>query len=277
VDSSARAPNFYDNHWRFRVHAIARGIYRSRLFPEHVMQQSIGYRIKNGKVRTYGGIRWSAPADTDSGTESDSGSESASGSESRPESDTLSQNSQRDMEEDDAEEVDEEEEIDEEEDDAEEVDEDESMCWLCNFCTHPLAAAVTCFVSDSVGSMGVPHIAAQVRTEIIKKFPYAVGASVDAITIHIESHMLLPSVRMASMIRSLTTVAETIQEGIRRHDEETDEVVVDRQNTELYLKVTSQIMAAYKMDQTKMLYGPGQAKSLPATTSLATHMMQRQP
>lgn len=71
-------------------------------------------------------------------------------------------------------------------------------------------------------------------------------------------HVLLPSVRMASIIRSLTSLAETLRCTLQQIDEDTGEVMVDIRNTELYLKVINQIHSVYKTDATKMLFGPQQ-------------------
>jgi hypothetical protein len=49
--------------------------------------------------------------------------------------------------------------------------------------------------------------------------------------------MLAPQVKMASTIRSLVSVAETLRSGLQHRDPETDEILVDIKNTELYLKV----------------------------------------
>ena len=73
---------------------------------------------------------------------------------------------------------------------------------------------------------------------------------------HMREHVLLPSVRMASIVRSLTSLAETLRCTLHQIDEDTGEVMVDIRNTELYLKVISQIHNVYKTDATKMLFGP---------------------
>jgi hypothetical protein len=49
--------------------------------------------------------------------------------------------------------------------------------------------------------------------------------------------MIAPQVKMASTIRSLVGVAETLRSGLQHRDPETDEILVDIKNTELYLKV----------------------------------------
>jgi hypothetical protein len=49
--------------------------------------------------------------------------------------------------------------------------------------------------------------------------------------------MIAPQVKLASTIRSLVSVAETLKSGLQQRDPETDEVLVQVKNTELYLKV----------------------------------------
>jgi len=50
--------------------------------------------------------------------------------------------------------------------------------------------------------------------------------------------MIAPQVKLASTIRSLVSVAETLRSGLQHRDPETDEVLVHIKNTELYLKVS---------------------------------------
>jgi hypothetical protein len=60
---------------------------------------------------------------------------------------------------------------------------------------------------------------------------------------------------MTSIIRSLISLAETLQCTLQQIDEETGEVMVDIKNTELYLKVISQIHSVYRTEGSKMLFG----------------------
>ncbi len=72
---------------------------------------------------------------------------------------------------------------------------------------------------------------------------------------HLREHVLLPNVRMASIIRSLIALAETLRCTLQQIDEETGEVMVDIKNTELYLKVIAQIHAVYRTDGSRMMFG----------------------
>ena len=74
---------------------------------------------------------------------------------------------------------------------------------------------------------------------------------------HLREHVLTPNVRMASIIRSLITLAETLRCTLQQIDEETGDVMVDIKNTELYLKVISQIHSVYRTEGSRMLFGGG--------------------
>ena len=71
---------------------------------------------------------------------------------------------------------------------------------------------------------------------------------------HLREHVLLPHVRMASIIRSLIALAETLRCTLHQIDEDTGEVMVDIKNTELYLKVIAQIHAVYRTEGSRMMY-----------------------
>jgi uncharacterized membrane protein YgcG len=89
------------------------------------------------------------------------------------------------------------------------------------------------------------------------QYPHALGIGRRNILLHLREHVLLPNVRMASIIRSLIGLAETLRCTLQQIDEETGEVMVDIKNTELYLKVISQIHSVYRTEGSKMLFGGG--------------------
>ncbi len=82
--------------------------------------------------------------------------------------------------------------------------------------------------------------------------------------------MLLPNVRMASIIRLLITLAETLRCTLQQIDEDTGEVMVDIKNTELYLKVISQIHNVYKTEGARMLFWNGVQQQLQSAHSAAS-------
>ena len=87
------------------------------------------------------------------------------------------------------------------------------------------------------------------------QYPHAMGIGRHNILRHLREHVLTPNVRMASIIRSLITLAETLRCTLHQIDSETGEAMVDVKNTELYLKVISQIHNVYKTDGSRMLFG----------------------
>jgi hypothetical protein len=64
---------------------------------------------------------------------------------------------------------------------------------------------------------------------------------------HIQGHMIAPQIKMAYTIRSLLSVAETLRGGLQHRDPETDEVLIDIKNTELYLKVNIPTMLNFSI------------------------------
>lgn len=95
------------------------------------------------------------------------------------------------------------------------------------------------------------------------------------ILLHIREHVLIPGVRLASIVRSLITLAETLRCTLQQVDEETGDLVVDIRNTELYLKVVTQITNVYKMDASRLLFHNGAAPSAQLLSS--NQQKQHQP
>lgn len=76
-------------------------------------------------------------------------------------------------------------------------------------------------------------------------------------------------VRLASIVRSLISLAETLRCTLQQVDDETGELVVDIRNTELYLKVVTQISNVYKLDANKLLFQNGVAPPIQARSAAA--------
>jgi hypothetical protein len=103
------------------------------------------------------------------------------------------------------------------------------------------------------------------------QYPHALGIGRHNVLRHLREHVLSPNIRMASIIRSLITLAEMLRSTLHQVDDSTGDVVVDIRNTEIYLKVVAQIHSVYKMDGTRMLFMP--PSSLPL---LGPHQQQQQ-
>lgn len=136
-------------------------------------------------------------------------------------------------------------------------------CWLCTFANCNMAKQVSTFVSTNAGTMDPAIMADQIKKEVLREYPLAKGIGRRHILRHIREHVLIPGVRLASIVRSLITLAETLRCTLQQVDDETGDMVVDIRNTELYLKVVTQISNVYKLDGTKLLFQNGVA---PPTT-----------
>ena len=135
-------------------------------------------------------------------------------------------------------------------------------CWLCTFANCKMAKRVSTFVATNAGVMDPAIMADQIKREVLKEYPLAKGIGRHHILCHIREHVLIPGVRLASIVRSLITLAETLRCTLQQVDEETGDMAVDIRNTELYLKVVTQITNVYKLDGTKLLFQNGVAPSL---------------
>jgi hypothetical protein len=128
------------------------------------------------------------------------------------------------------------------------------LCWLCTFCNDVIAKEVTLFIASNIATIDTLHMASQIKDEILTLYPKAKGARKRDILRHIREHMLHPNVKMASIIRSLITVAESLRTSIHQQDPESDNVIMDLKSIDMYLKVLTQIANAYKMDSNKLLF-----------------------
>ena len=135
-------------------------------------------------------------------------------------------------------------------------------CWLCTFANCKMAKRVSTFVATNAGVMDPAIMADQIKREVLKEYPLAKGIGRHHILCHIREHVLIPGVRLASIVRSLITLAETLRCTLQQVDEETGDMAVDIRNTELYLKVVTQITNVYKLDGTKLLFQNGLAPPL---------------
>ena len=129
-----------------------------------------------------------------------------------------------------------------------------SNCWLCMFANSKMAAQVSTFVSTHAGTMDPAIMAQQIKAEVLKEYPNANGIGRRHVMRHLREHVLTPSVRLASVIRSLLTLAETLRGTIQQVDPNTGDLLIDRSNTDLYLKVLHQLSSVYKTDSGKLIF-----------------------
>jgi hypothetical protein len=122
------------------------------------------------------------------------------------------------------------------------------------FANSKMAAQVSTFVSTHAGTMDPAIMAQQIKAEVLKEYPNANGIGRRHVMRHLREHVLTPSVRLASVIRSLLTLAETLRGTIQQVDPNTGDLLIDRSNTDLYLKVLHQLSSVYKTDSGKLIF-----------------------
>lgn len=127
-------------------------------------------------------------------------------------------------------------------------------CWLCTFCLHPKARQITTFITNNIAHLDILHMSAQIKDEVLRSFPRAKGIRKRDILRHIQEHMLHPNVKVASILRSLVTLAETLRGTIHQVDSESGTVMIDLKSTDMYLKTIASIKAVYALDSNKLLY-----------------------
>jgi hypothetical protein len=145
-------------------------------------------------------------------------------------------------------------------------------CWLCTFCLNKHAKRVSAFITDNISMLDTLHIARQIKSEVLSLYPHAVGIRKRDIIRHIRQHMICPSVKMATLIRSLVSLAETLRDTLHQNDPETGQVMVDVKNTEVYLKVVNQLTNSYKLDSSKLMFANPHGATVSVTPANNTRM-----
>lgn len=127
-------------------------------------------------------------------------------------------------------------------------------CWLCEFSKEPEAHKLTCFLVENSGKMGMAQIAASIHESLVYLDPTAEGIGLDVVTEHITSHTLMPSVRVANILRGLLGLTDHLGAALHTTDEEGN-VVIDAKNVRVYLKVVAEVMQMYRTgDVNKLLF-----------------------
>lgn len=145
-------------------------------------------------------------------------------------------------------------------------------CWLCTFCLNKHAKRVSAFITDNISMLDTLHIARQIKSEVLSLYPHAVGIRKRDVIRHIRQHMICPSVKMATLIRSLVSLAETLRDTLHQNDPETGQVMVDVKNTEVYLKVVNQLTNSYKLDSSKLMFANPHGATVSVTPANNTRM-----
>jgi len=133
------------------------------------------------------------------------------------------------------------------------------MCWLCTFQGEQLGRRLNHFIVKHIGVMDMQCIAQQVSDFLLLQENEAEGADKDTVLEHISRHMLHPRVRIAVMLRQLLEFSCIIQTTLIVQDN--GMCIVEKSNTELYLKLIGQIMQLYRADTQGMLFADDEKDS----------------
>lgn len=120
-----------------------------------------------------------------------------------------------------------------------------AYCWLCDYGREPEACKINKFLAENAGLMGVPQMAAAVCDVLSSCMPDTEGTDLATVTEHINSHTLMPAVRVAGILRSLLNLNEKLS-GILSAEDEEGNTVIDSKNLNAYIKVTNEIMQMYR-------------------------------
>ena len=129
-------------------------------------------------------------------------------------------------------------------------------CALCSFQDNELALKLNEFITHYIGVMDETSICNQV-SDILRSSMQGrrmqdadsvgdedaeqLGMDPESIRVHITTHMLHPRVKLAVTLRKLLDFIRYLEDNLTLRDEETGVVSVDKTNTELYIKATSQV------------------------------------
>ena len=127
-------------------------------------------------------------------------------------------------------------------------------CFMCENGAHPEVKKAHAFIVDQIHIVDLQAMARYIRSHLARCEDLQSPPEPESV-LHIQKHMLHPTVRTAYILRSLVDLSETLREvGCARTDD--DQPLVDVRAVTLYLKVVGEIMAVYRTaDPAKLLFG----------------------
>jgi len=105
---------------------------------------------------------------------------------------------------------------------------------------------------DNAGSMTTHEMAADLAADLTVFHPGSTGIDRATIITHIEEHSLNPNLRLSLMLRNLLKLSDALLLNINRVDESGNSTV-DAKLVETYLKVQTQIITVYKLNEVNKL------------------------
>lgn len=141
-------------------------------------------------------------------------------------------------------------------------------CWLCEYHTHPLAQRLHDAALQTVRSATVDSLADMISEELTSAQrgdgaqigeAYSVGAA--DVARHFAEHVVDARVQLPYMIRSLQRAYAGLRGGVRGcADDGSGDVYVDKSDVDAMVKISSQLVALYRYDETVSVRGIASGK-----------------
>jgi len=126
-------------------------------------------------------------------------------------------------------------------------------CWLCEYSMDPLAQQISKYIIENASTMGPTQMAICIHEKLVQTDPEADGIGLDDVMEHLNSHTLHPSIRIATMMRTLLDLSEKLSTMLIVKDGNT--FSVENKNVSTYLKVVNEVMQMYRTGEpTKLLF-----------------------
>ena len=130
--------------------------------------------------------------------------------------------------------------------------EHQPLCWMCVYSSCPTAKFITNYMTENVGTVSPPIMAAEISRIIMEKHPDSEGASPRICLEHLTSHTLTPVVQFSIMLRSLIKLRDEMRKSLHAYNED-GRAQLDPKSIEAYLKVQNQIALIYKTNEPNKL------------------------
>lgn len=130
--------------------------------------------------------------------------------------------------------------------------EHQPMCWMCVYSSSPTAKFVANYMTENVGTVSPPIMAAEINRLIMDNHPDAEGASPRTCLEHLTSHTLTPVIQFSIMLRSLIKLRDEMRKSLHAYNED-GRAQLDPKSIEAYLKVQNQITLIYKTNEPNKL------------------------
>lgn len=126
---------------------------------------------------------------------------------------------------------------------------------MCEYNTDPEAIKLSRFLADNAPHMGIDQLTNALYDRLHTIDPEGPGHDHADIKAHIQNHVLIPSVKISSVLRSLILLLDKLEAGLVNTSDE-DVTIIDAKNVGIYLKTVNEIMQIYKTGECgKMMFG----------------------